>query len=450
MRFPVLGRRAVLAGMAATALTCPPAGPSGTRPARAAMGGSHVAVIGAGMAGLAAARTLLDADVRVTVLEARDRVGGRALTENATFGVPYDHGASWLHSADANPLTSIATGLGFAVEEQYGVSWLYQDARNVTAPAEQLLGRGLSRLLTALEVAGEAGRDVAIGSLFPAPEGWDRMAAAIVGALDAGEELDRMSSLDHWRQIDTGDERVVPQGLGAVVAKFGAGIPVELQTPVSSVRWDGAGVRLETPRGTVEADAVIVTVPTGVLAAGGMRFTPDLPIALNQAIADLPMGVLNKLTLSFPPGVLACPPMTELAQLRADGRLGDAVLRPYGTELAIGFVGGDLARSLEKEGEKAALAHARAIIADVFGSSAASKVMASHATAWGVDPWSGGSCSIARPGRADARYAADQLVGDRIAFAGEAWIDDWATQLPGAYFTGIRAAEKVLKALAGR
>lgn len=450
MRFPAVGRRAVLAGLAAAALMSPPSRAPFVRRASAAVSGRHVAVIGAGMAGLAAARTLLDADAQVTVLEARDRVGGRAFTESATFGVPYDHGAAWLHSADANPLTSIAVGLGFPVEEQYGLSWYYEDRRDVGPAAEQLLGRGLSRLLTALEVAGEAGRDVPIGGLFPDAQGWDRVAAAIIGALDAGEELERMSSLDHWRQIETGDERLLPRGLGAVVARFGAGIPVELQTPVTTVRWDGQGVRLETPRGTVEADAVVVTVPTGVLAAGGLRFQPDLPPALAQAVADLPMGLLNKVTLSFPPGVLDCPPGTELSQLRADGRIGDALLRPLGTELAVGFVGGDLARALEREGEKAALAHARAVIADVFGSAAAGKVKASHATAWGADPWSRGSCSIARPGRADARLAADELVGDRIAFAGEAWIDDWATQLPGAYFTGIRAAERVLKALAGR
>lgn len=444
MRSSGLARRTFLAGLAVAATL------RNVRHARAAGAGRHVAVVGAGLAGLAAARTLLDADARVTVLEARDRIGGRAFTESATFGLPYDHGASWLHSADANPLTSIATGLGFQVEEQYGASWLYQDGRDVTDTAGQLLGLGLARLLTALEVAGEAGRDVAIGGLFANPEGWDRKVAAIVGALDVGEELDRMSSLDNWRQIDTGDERLVPQGLGAVVAAFGAGIPVDLGTPVTLIRWDGPGVRLETPRGTVEADAAIVTVPTGVLSAGALRFAPDLPAALGQAIADLPMGVLNKVTLSFPPGVLACPPGAELSQLRADGRLGDALLRPFGTELAVGFVGGDHARALEAEGEKAAIAHARAVIADVFGTAAAGKVKASHVTAWGADPWSRGSCSVARPGRADARQAADQLVGDRIAFAGEAWIDDWATQLPGAYFTGIRAAERLLAAIARR
>lgn len=447
MRFPPLRRRAILAVMALSTISRAFPGGFPVGNARAALTNRHVAVVGAGMAGLAAARTLLDADVRVTLLEARGRIGGRAVTDSATFGVPHDHGAAWLHSADANPLTSIATGLGFEVAEQYGVSWLYQEKRDVTDDAERLMGNGLSRLLGALDEAGQAGRDVAVANLFPNPSGWDRVAGALIGPLGSGEELQRLSSLDRWRQIDTGDERSVPDGLGAVVASFGAGVPVELDTPVTEIRWDGRGVRLETPRGTIEADAVIVTVPTAVLAAGGLRFRPDLPTAVSQAISDLPMGLLNKVTLAFPPGVLDCPPGTELTQLRADGHVGELLLRPFGNDLAVGFVGGDLARSLEREGDKAALSYVSGIVADVFGSAAMGRTTASHVTAWGNDPWSRGAWSLALPGKADARLAADELLGDRIAFAGEAWIDDWATQLPGAYFTGIRAADRILKAL---
>lgn len=444
------GRRALLGGLGAAMLLPTMLGPLGTRAARAAVAGRHVAIVGAGMAGLAAARTLIEADIRVTVIEARDRIGGRAWTDAATFGVPYDAGAAVLRSADANPLTSIASGLGIPLAEQYGVTWFHQDTRNVTQAAEQLLGRGLSRLLTAIDGAGQAGSDVAVSTLFPVPQGWDRLAAAIVGSLGAGEELERVSTLDLWRRLDTGDERLVPTGLGALVARFGQGIAVDLGNPVARIAWDGQGVRLETTRGTVSADAVVVAVPPAIIAGGAIRFAPDLPPEIAGAIADLPMGLVNKVALSFPPGVLACPPGTELSQMRADGRIVQVMLRPLGTDLAVAHVGGDLARALEREGREAAVAVAKAVIGDVFGAAAAKKAVAAHATAWGSDPWSLGSHSVAKPGRADARMAAERLVGDRIAFAGEAWSDDWAAQLPGAFFTGVRAAERLLRQFAGK
>lgn len=429
------GRRRLLAGLGALAFVSP-----------AFASGRHVAVVGAGMAGLAAARALAAAGVRVTVLEARGRIGGRAETIDLS-GMPFDTGCAWLHSAELNPLTPVARELGFSPSVDDGDMWLYRDGAEATQADWQALETTRNRLATAIERAGDAGRDVPVSTLFPDTGGWTSIASAEVGALEAGVDLRSLSSLDVYRQIGNGNDRLVPKGLGVMVAAFGRDATVSLSTPVTEIVWDGPGVRLETDKGTVLADAVIVTVSTGVLAAGVIRFRPELPATLGQAINDLPMGLLNKMVLEFPEGALKCPPNTSLVQLRGDSAVSDLLLRPVSWPVAVGFVGGLAAWELEKEGPFAALEQTRAVIADVFGTAAADGWRGGRQTAWGSDPWARGAYSAARPGRADARKAAAEPVGDRILFAGEAWSIEWATQLPGAYLTGLAAARRALDLL---
>lgn len=250
-----------------------------------------VIVIGAGLAGLAAARALADAGREVTVIEGRDRIGGRAHTVPFAGGVA-DLGASWIHGTAGNPMTALAADAGsdlipFDYENQIGadeaaLQWLEavaDEASDAPDPEAHPLSDLLPTTLTAgqtwavaVEVTGEYGADP------------DRLAIA---ALDEGEE-------------QRGGDALLSEGYGALVSAAAAGLDIRTDWPVTSVTQDAAGVTVTGADGQTLTGAVtIVTVPLGVLQAGAIAFDPPLPDEKTAAISALGMGLLDKLWLAF-------------------------------------------------------------------------------------------------------------------------------------------------------
>ncbi len=415
------------------------------RPAFAALPSNPaVIIVGAGMAGIAAAHALVEENVSVAVLEARGRVGGRAFAESDTFGVPFDHGCAWLQGGERNPLHRLAARLGFGTAADSGELRVYKDATDLSAYAVDEIGDALGLMTAALEQAGDAGHDVPAATFVRPRTDFERIAAATIGPWEAGVELDQLSVADWHAQA--GGDRLVPLGLGNMVAAYAEGLPVRLSTPVWVIDWRGPGVAVVTPDGTLGAKACLVTVPTGVLAEGGIVFDPPLPDRHRAAIDGLPMGLLDRIALQFAPGALDAPPGTWVYQARSDGRLAAMLLRPFGSELAIGLAGGDLARELERAGEAAALDFGLSTVVDLFGTAVRQRMLAGRATRWGREHWSLGAYSAARPGRHPDRAALALPVANRIFFAGEACALEWATQLPGAYLTGRAAARSIVEA----
>jgi len=436
-----LGRRRLLAALAAGPLA--PLGGAGAARAAGLPANPDVVVIGAGMAGLAAARALGEVGLAVAVLEARGRIGGRAVTDTAAFGVPVDLGCSWLHAAPRNPLTPVARRLGFAPEPDDAEPRLYLDGVRADDEAWRAVDAAWARLARRLDAAAARGEDVSAAAAAPPRDRWDRIVAANMGPLAAGVAFEDLAVMDWAAQVETGDDALLPAGLGSMVARFGAGLPVRLATPVTRIRWDGPGVAVETAAGTLRARVAVVTVPPAVLAAGGIAFTPALPEPTQAALAGLPMGLLNKVVLRFAPGTLAVPPTTGVQGWAGDGPLYDVLLRPFGADLAIAFYGGPQAHALEAAGEAAAVAVALDGLASLLGSSVARGFRDGRATRWGADPWARGAYAAQRPGHAGARTALAAPVADRLVFAGEACDPAWATQLAGAYLSGRAAARAV-------
>src|SRR5690349_247068 len=197
---------------------------------RARAAGRRVVVIGAGIAGLTAARALGEAGVDVVVLEARDRIGGRAFTERTSFGVPFDRGASWLHSADRNPVTALAQDLDFDAVPDEGDTRVYAGS---SEDEEDAFTDATERIEAALAKIAESGRDISVAQAMPAAANpaeqfWNVAAAAFIGPLDAGVELEELSVLDWYHQTGSGLDWLVPAGLGSVVQRYGADLPVRL------------------------------------------------------------------------------------------------------------------------------------------------------------------------------------------------------------------------------
>ncbi len=409
-----------------------------------------VAIIGAGAAGLAAARALVGTGLQTVVLEAKGRIGGRAHTEMLVPGVAFEHGCYWLHSGRLNPFAAIADALGFHVRRGSRFARarrIYQGGAWAAAAETRAWHRFEARTSRAIADAGSRGHDVPISDVVDSTSRWAPLYAAWTAAT-SGVEPDDASTLDFTRYRDTGENWPVRDGFGALIARFGARLPVRLATPVMRIDWSGATPRLETPRGTIAARAVVVTVSTAVLAAEGTRFTPALPPWKRDAIAALPLGMANKVALALRPNAPGIPRDASAHVLASPSEPIHFQLRPFGRDLVVGHVGGAFAAALERAGQAATIDFAVARLCAMFGARFSRHVTAARATAWRSDERIGGGYSAALPGAADRRADLAAPLGRRVFFAGEATSREFYSTAHGAYFSGVEAARQAIELLA--
>jgi monoamine oxidase len=407
---------------------------------------ADVLVVGAGAAGIAAARALQARGLSCLVLEAKHRIGGRAFTDATGF----DHGASWLHQAHDNPLTGFAEELGFEVvdHDKLRQRLLFTEGRFASPAERRSFAAAEDDFWRVIEAAAADGApDRAASEAAPSGGRFDALVAHWEGAQICAAELSRMSLHDFAATALDGPNLLLRRGLGTLVATLAEGLQIRLGAGVSRLHWGGQGVVAEGACGRIRARAAIITVSTGVLAQGGIAFSPDLPATTRGAIHALPLGLLNKLAFPIPPGTL--PEFGPFASLRRDiAAPGDRpiswIARPYGAPVILAFIGGSLAWELSRAGPTAAEAHARAEFARIFGAAAAQALGAPIITDWGNDPAFCGSYSHARPGAQAARRVLAEPLGDgRLIFAGEACHPRFAATVAGAWLSGEAAAARV-------
>jgi monoamine oxidase len=405
-------------------------------------------IVGAGAAGLAAARTARDLGLEFVLFEAMDRVGGRAFTDLHTFGVPWDRGCHWLHSADINPFTRLADDYGFRYRAEATPWEICLDGRHLAAdeagPPTEFYESSAAATLT----VGQHGEDIAIAAVVDLDNPWLWLLRLGVAA-EWGMDLDSVSTLDVARYRDTGQNWPVADGYGALVARHAAGLPVELATPVERIEWSGNGVRVDTPRGSVAAAAAVVTVSTGVLAADALVFDPPLPVWKQEAIAATPLGSANKVAFRVPGDRLGVAGHTNVAIRYGESGISFQ-LRPFGWDLASAYVAGPLGAELEREGAAAMIDAALQALTGIVGNDVARHVQASACVSWGKEATIRGAYAAARPGEAHRRGDLARPLADRLYFAGEATSPDFFTTCHGAHLSGIAAVEAVAGAIAGR
>lgn len=412
----------------------------------AGTGDVDLIVVGAGAAGLGAARRAAELGLSVRVLEARGRIGGRAWTETSTLGAPVDLGCHWIHVAETNPWVGIAEALGFPLSRPASAprSWIGQGW--LSEAEEQEADAAVVAHFAALEAAVAAGRDVAAIEVLPRAGRWVALADAIL-AWDANVDLPDMSTLDMVR-FQHGADWPQQAGLGLLVAAYGRDVPVTPGCPVERIDWSGRGVRAETSQGTLAARAAVVTVPAGVLAAGGVAFTPALPPAILQALHDLPMGLTEKVVLELPRDATPAEADTFATAGCATARMAYLKVYPFGRPEVLALFTGGFATELARAGEAAMAAQAVDELAQAFGSGVRKRVGRSLVTRWHDDPWALGAYSAARPGRALARDRLREPFDDRLFLAGEACSITGCGTVHGALQSGWAAAEHAAAALA--
>jgi monoamine oxidase len=277
--------------------------------------------------------------------------------------------------------------------------------------------------------------------------GWRSTIEFVLGPFGCAKDLAEVSALDFSRSAERDIDLLCRQGFGALLAKLANGIPVELSNPVIRISWGAraGGVEVETARGQLKARAAIVTVSTNVLSAGKIQFTPDLPKRQLDAAAKLKLGSYDHVALELPGNPLGLRP-DELVFEKSDStRTAALFANASGTPLCLIDVAGGFGRDLAAKGDAAMFDFALSWLTGLYGIDMGKAVRRKHATHWNEEPWVLGAFSAAAPGGQPSRRVLMESLNDRIWFAGEAAHETlWGT-VGGAWESGERAADAVVK-----
>ncbi len=435
-------RRDFLAASAASAIT-----PLLNGKARAAPlpREADIVVIGAGAAGIAAARRVIALNRKVIVLEATGQIGGRCLTDTTTFDAPFDRGARWIHNPDSNPMIRLARGAGLDVVPAPPGQKIRIGRRNARAGEVEELLATLVRANRAIDDSSRGRVDVSCASALPKDLGdWAGTVEFLLGANATGKDLKELSAIDKMRAQDRSAALACRQGLGTLIAKLGDGVPISLATPATRVTWSGRDVTVETQAGKIAARAAIITVSSYVLTSGALKFAPDLPKRHLDAASKVTLGSYDHIVLQLPGNTLGLARDDVVIEQSKDLRTAFMIANMGGSSLCSIDVAGSFGRDLSAQGEPAMVAFAMEWLTKLFGSDVAKAVKKSSATRWDAAPFALGAMSAASPGGQPSRKILMEPVGS-LFLAGEAAHETlWGT-VDGAWESGERAADAALR-----
>jgi monoamine oxidase len=406
---------------------------------------AEIVVIGAGAAGIAAARRIQAAGRKVIVLEASGQIGGRCLTDTTTFGTAVDRGARWLHNPDSNPLVKLGRSAGLDFTAVPVGQKIRVGRRNARAGETEDFLAALVRANRAIDDASRGRVDVSCASVLPNDLGdWAETIEFVLGASFTGKDLKYVSVMDKVRARDRNAMVASPQGLGTLMAKLGNELPVALSTPAKLLDWSNRDVTVATSAGRIEARAAIITVSTNVLAAGNIRFTPDLPARYFDAAAKLGLGSYDHITLQLQGNPLGLARDDVIIEQSASTRTALLLANGGSSSLCTIDVAGSFGRDLSAQGEQAMTAFASEWLAKLFGSEVVPTIQKTSATRWNSMPFVLGAMSSAARGGQPSRSILKMPAGC-LFFAGEATHETlWGT-VDGAWESGERAADAALQ-----
>jgi monoamine oxidase len=410
-----------------------------------------VIIIGAGAAGIAAARRLRASGLSPLVLEARQRIGGRAHTADLG-GMPVDLGAHWLHAARSNPLVALARAEGLEVSRAIYRFRALKDGKGLGLIAgyglDHAWEKAEERIFEAAERALKRGSDLSVADAVGNVGPWTHASLFMHANYDCGMEPESISAVD-FLAVEDDRDMLVSGGLGALIRRLGAEIAVETGVEIGHVAAEGEGLAVTARDGRRwRGRIVILTAPLMVLAAGAITFDPA-PESLLGAAATFRAAAYEHAVLRA-----ADAPWSNrhdeivFSMAGQTGGIDHAALFAHMEGSSLHYL--DLVAS---EGHEVAalpegqrIARIRDKLTRHFGPSPGVEILA--VTNWAADPLARGAWAMAGIGRSGARQALRERHGALI-YAGEAASrNQWGT-VGGAWLEGVRAAEQALEGLSG-
>ena len=433
-------RRLLLKGIAASAIT-PWAVKADT------VANPDVVIIGAGIAGLEAAKTLHKKGVSFLIVEANNRIGGRIHTNNKIFGVPFDTHAHWMRASPDNPLISHGRSNGFDIYRDYGRQQYFVGNRQATTEEMTDLWKTdalFNKRIRSSALSGVTGSDdnarTALGEdFFSHP--WGYTVASEYGVWDMAQDSKDWSPKSWWNSLDA-ESWFCAEGYGSVAAHYGRAIPVSLATAAREIDWSGDHVVVTTSAGQIRARAAILTVSVGVLAAERIKFTPTLPVEKQEAINAIDMAVMNYIGLLFSEDVFGFGSDSYVYQQQTDETGVGYLTNTKNSNLTYGYVGGSQAKALERESMDTVIAYGLDGIKSMLGNDVENRFLKGFATACGKIPLFDGAYSAVRPGKSGARAILGRTLAEKLFFAGEATHETQASTVNGGLESGRDSANQ--------
>jgi monoamine oxidase len=428
------------------------------KPPIAAEKSPDILIIGAGLAGLAAAQSLKNMGYGVSVLEARDRLGGRTWTSHHWDDAPVDLGASWIHGIDGNPLTELAETIKTPlVETSYDKAIAYGvTGKPLTSAEEKIIEDFNEKFMAAIAKAQEADTDQSLQTLLETIFNLDQQPLKtrqlIDFLLNSTVEHEYAGSLEelstYWFDDDRaydGEDAIFVEGYQAIVNYLAQDISVELNQIVEAIDWSEALPKVMTNQGEYTAEKIIITLPLGVLKSDQIEFIPQLPSPKRQAIQSLGMGVLNKCYLRFP-SIFWSKKFDWIEQVASERGLWTEwvnLAQVTGSPILLGFNAAIQGKAIEQWTDQQIIESAIATLKRMFGDDIPSPIDY-QITRWHSDPFARGSYSFNALGSSPKmRDRLAESLNNQLFFAGEATERHYFATAHGAYLSGLRVAQEI-------
>ena len=417
-----------------------------------------VIIVGAGIAGLAAANELDSKGFDVLILEARDRIGGRIWSSDEWSGSTVDLGASWIHGIENNPITDIAIKYGIeTIVMDLNPSELYDYEGNWFDDEKQdqawTMFDNFQEFIIMENERRE--RDASIQDALDSfvsqqslsMEEQEILSIPVYSSIELKYNAPASELSLFWWDIGKsygGDEVIFPEGFDQITDELSDGLDIRLEHIVSKIEYDENGVNVISNQGSFEGKYVVCTVPLGVLKHGNIEFSPSLPQTKQNAIEKLGMGLMNKIYFLFPEAFWDDTTFINHISKNNGGWMEFLNLEPFiDKPILMAFSSGEYGKQLEKLSDEEIVIQGMEILKKLYGNDIP-EPEDYIITRWASDPFSRGAYSFTPVGATPSDYdALAEPVMNRVFFAGEATIKEAPATVHGAYLSGIREAERI-------